>query len=238
MSGPGRPRGADAQRGTVVVDGTTFEYAAHTKNDQSRWRLYFNEPGGKQVTASFRNGDVADEATIVMRIGEKIARMRATPAPAPVQELSPFRNQRRARTEVELPNVSPSASWEFRRPRWAEQQESARRNKQAKAAIDERLAEADHLDTKVQRLRDLKAQMAARARAAEAAAKRDSAAATKARGAMNDSKEKLSEAQAEIDELHEKIATLTAEVKTKIDAAENPAVRRAPRGRRCGAAGF
>ena len=40
MSGPGRPRGADAQRGTVVVDGTTYEYAAHTDKDPSRWRLY------------------------------------------------------------------------------------------------------------------------------------------------------------------------------------------------------
>ena len=45
MCGRGRPRSADAQRGTVVVDGTTYEYVAHTNKDPSRWRLYFKEPG-------------------------------------------------------------------------------------------------------------------------------------------------------------------------------------------------
>jgi len=45
MGGGGRPRSADAERGTVVVDGTMYEYAAHTNNDPSRWRLYFSEPG-------------------------------------------------------------------------------------------------------------------------------------------------------------------------------------------------
>ena len=44
MGGGGRPRSADAERGTVVVDGRTYEYAAHTNKDPSRWRLYFNEP--------------------------------------------------------------------------------------------------------------------------------------------------------------------------------------------------
>ena len=45
MCGRGRPRSADAQRGTVVVDGTTYECVAHTNKDPSRWRLYFKEPG-------------------------------------------------------------------------------------------------------------------------------------------------------------------------------------------------
>ena len=156
MGGGGRPRSANAQRGTVVVDGTTYEYVAHTDKDPSRWRLYFNEPGGKQITGGFKNGDVADEPTIALRVREKLARMRAAaaeaPAPAPAQELSPFRNQKREPKQVELPNVSPSAAAEFRRPTWAEQQASARRNKQARDIIDARLAEADHLDTKVQRL--------------------------------------------------------------------------------------
>ena len=40
MGGGGRPRSADAERGTVVVDGTMYEYAAHTNKDPSRWRLY------------------------------------------------------------------------------------------------------------------------------------------------------------------------------------------------------
>ena len=224
MGGGGRPRSANAERGTVVVDGTTFEYTLYTGKKRSRWQIKFCEPGQKQITADFKNGDEDDEPTMVLRIREKLARMRAAaaeaPAPAPAQKPSPFRNKKRDRTEVELPNVSPSAAWEFRRPTWAEQQASAQRNKQTQAIIDARLAEADHLDTKVQRLRDLKAKMAARARAAEATAKRDSAAVTKARGAMNDTKEKLTEAQTEIDELHEKIATLTAEVKAQIDAAE------------------
>jgi hypothetical protein len=188
MGGGGRPRSANAERGTVVVDGTMYEYTLYTGKKRSRWQIKFCEPGQKQITADFKNGDEDDEPTMVLRIREKLARMRAAaaeaPAPAPAQEPSPFRNKKRGRTEVELPNVSPSAAWEFRRPSRAQQDATAQRNKQSKAIIDARLAEADHLDTKVQRLRDLKAKMAARARAAEAASKRDSAAATKARGAI------------------------------------------------------
>ena len=40
MGEGGRPRSSNVQWGTVVVDGTTYEYAAHTKKDPSRWRLY------------------------------------------------------------------------------------------------------------------------------------------------------------------------------------------------------
>ena len=82
MCGRGRPRNADAQRGTVVVDGTTYEYVAHTNKDPSRWRLYFKEPGGKEITGGFKNNDVADEPTIALRIREKLARMRVAAAEA------------------------------------------------------------------------------------------------------------------------------------------------------------
>ena len=95
MGGGGRPRSANAERGTVVVDGTTFEYTLYTGKKRSRWQIKFCEPGQKQITADFKNGDEDDEPTMVLRIREKLARMRAAaaeaPAPAPAQEPSPFR---------------------------------------------------------------------------------------------------------------------------------------------------
>ena len=76
---------------------------------------------------------------MVLRIREKLARMRAAaaeaPAPAPAQKPSPFRNKKRDRTEVELPNVSPSAAAEFRRPSRAQRDATTQRNEQTKAAF-------------------------------------------------------------------------------------------------------
>ena len=61
MGGGGRPRSANAERGTVVVDGTTYEYTLYTGKKRSRWQIKFCEPGQKQITADFKNGDEDDE---------------------------------------------------------------------------------------------------------------------------------------------------------------------------------
>jgi hypothetical protein len=86
----GRPRLA-IERSKVHIGGVDYEYIFY----QNSWSVKYSPgPGIKsQGACRLKNGDVADEATIAMRIRESLGRVAASApasAPAAATNLSPL----------------------------------------------------------------------------------------------------------------------------------------------------
>jgi hypothetical protein len=178
----GRPRlprlsAEDVERGTVDIDGAARQYSFYPQSSTIKFSPGYGSKA--QGTCMLKNGDVADEATITKRIRAALDRaaekaqeaLASAIAPAPTIELSPFHTRgpgkRRLVDPLNVGRDDVPPSFPTSRPkRWCRDAATTRR----KLVVEEEelfLQEAVELGDKLLRLRELKADAAARARSAE-----------------------------------------------------------------------